>query len=256
MPSKFQTRRLAIAYLYGQFDIGSQLGPDLYSKTNQAVTDDYRMTALENPPGRIAMKRDLEGPRPSVLAVTLDQFRPKVSRYVCEVTFPHALPDQIVREVFDESYGAFYSLVPDRNLKSVEVNFRASFKAPCGDAAQFMTERLTKVPSGENAILGRVIASQGVVFQLPPGLGGDISPEGAGLRITVEPLREDPKQIYVETVCAWQRIELNLPAGAPEALRESVPKVLNAEEKKPTDYIAAALDFCESKLHHFLTGEE
>jgi hypothetical protein len=219
------------------YDLATQAGLELteFSQTQTEVT--------------LAQRR--HGPPRGQFFVRVDHFGPHL-RFLISDEFPtRAL--SLVQENSDSAWEAFQQVWPlDRigypALSEVTIRLTASTEG--GNATEYLMKRVMHLPQVALSGLGRQPQGVGVKLMFPIQVGRPerVPLDGADGTLSVETLLEDPSRLYIELLVKWPKIPL--PPNAPPGL----PAQLNAEVRKPSEYLEDVYGYLSNQVVTFLAS--
>lgn len=250
-------RRSAIAYLYRE---NPALKRDEYLRFYDRVTasgvevGDFSIQG----PELVMLRRP--GPDRDRLEIRVGSWGagPQLRLLVASVV--QSTPVQMTRETADLAWEAFQS-VWGENLSHpalVEVTLQLDAPAPGGASRDFLRDNVAHVGSTALHQLGREFDGFGLrlmsAVAVHHGEGEGPKLKGAGVRVRVESLAEDPSKVFIEVQAKWPTLSVpkrDLPVEVQRTLDSAVLEV-NPEVKEPASYLTAVYDYVAENVSAFL----
>ncbi len=160
-------------------------------------------------------------------------------RLLLSYTWPQSLEQ--AKEHFDlTSQSVLASLTGPWQLVMAEVRLRTQCSVQQNDALQFITDKMLRLSPEWLAGLGRPLSIGSVKLEV------EAAPHTRSLdnpkrELTIEVLREDPSNLYLELMSQWQQFSV-----MPRGTKIEVPS-LRTIESKPSVYIAEALAYLRAR---------
>lgn len=213
--------------------------------------------AAEGQPFKVVMTES-QGTRKDT--ITVEMTRDGSLRLLVNHAWPEAFDIAVrktdsVKQVFDNIIA---ESSPQCLIHLIEVRVLAQTPAPKGDATRFLLNRIfgpSAVPS-QWSQLGRV-SHWGFHFETSIGQQEPVSPLDWPCRdVTVEPLREDPRSLYINAMSNWGRTLLRGKNEAPEQAEIAQgPLAVSEKLPAPSEYFGEVRQYIESTLCPFLERE-
>lgn len=122
-----------------------------------------------------------------------------------EYTWPPSL--EHVKQLFDMIVDAVFSaLEGERHLVVAEVRLRAQCNTRDNDGIGFFKSNFLKGSGEWISTLGKPLSFCGLRLDIDPLPPGDDPLHGAKREVTIESLREDPRDIYLELMSQWPQV--------------------------------------------------
>ncbi|MBI4717989.1 MAG: hypothetical protein HY763_09315 [Planctomycetes bacterium] len=166
--------------------------------------------------------------------IAIEQLRPNQPvRLLMEFNWPPS--EMHVHERFDMSCDAvFNALQGNWQRVLAEARIRSQCQAGTCAAMDFIKERLLSSPDRHASAFGAPLSFASLALHVWPGAQTQDSLASPRQELTVEPLREDPHELYLELMAQWSQVPVG---GQPAELT-----VIRQIDRKPSEYVSAARD--------------
>ncbi len=247
LPDSLQTRGVTFAFLFGPPRF---IQRDEAAKVHAGVCDELRMdditfeykpshpAAAEHSRSKafeITMRRK-EG-RGGFLVKLDNPGDGKPVRLLTSWEFPPSL--QHVGDQFDMVTKAiFEKLDGDWQKVMAETRQRAQCAVSEKTALEFIRQRVLKLDQETIDALGKPLAFGSVKLEIASSVVVDDPLAGPKREVTIEVLREDPRDLYLELMSQWTQFPDTVPPGAPIDVSRVRPI-----DRKPSEYVKEAGTF-------------
>jgi hypothetical protein len=154
----------------------------------------------------------------------------------------------------DATWDAFLGVWPLNRLGGrpilSEVTLRMTAASESGSATTFLVDRVLHLSTDSLARLGRAVLGVGLRVIVPLQVGSrdeKLPLNGADINLLVETLVDDPSRLYFEITAKWPALPL-----PPEIVAQGGPSFLNAEVRKPSEYLEDVYSYLTDRVVTFL----
>lgn len=253
--NSIRTRAVIFAYLFGP---PRYLDRNQASRVHSAICDEltyddfsFKYSSPGNEKSRTFSTVIERAEGRGGFKVTLDfQGEQNPLRLLAEDVWPQSV--QHARERLDKASKAVFSaLEGDWQRILAEVRLRAECDVGGNDAARYMREHVMRLDPQALSALEAPISFASAKLEteaLPPREGDDLF--GPKKELTVEVLRENPKCLFIETMCQWPQI-----AVAPPGSRVEIDlRMIRTIGDSPSKYVDHAYAFLNESFVRLWNG--
>ncbi|HLA80606.1 MAG TPA: hypothetical protein VJP78_03100 [Thermoleophilia bacterium] len=231
--------------------------PELKREDNLHFYDKVTSSGVDLPEfqqrqNQVLLRRVTAGTPPHAFAIQIDHFKQQL-RFLISEEFPRR-PLELIQEDADSAWEAFRQIWSLERLGGrpilAEVTMRSTAAAEGGNATKYLLDRVLKVSHTGLHKLGRQVQGLGLRLVLPVqlGVGDKVVPlAGADGNLLIETLLDDPSKVFLQLTSKWPTLSIPPGVGPP-----GIPRDVNAEIRKPSQYLQDVYDFLHGSVTEFI----